>query len=83
MTKKQDVFALAEKIGATIEIETTEMSFIVRVEAPEGRHWDSEIHEIVECQNRGFSTNYTWKCVLDRMECGTEPCNNNCEWWVD
>lgn len=38
MTARQQVFALAEKIGATVQI-NLDSGFEVKVEAPQDKHW--------------------------------------------
>lgn len=89
MTPKQKVMALAKKLGATVEHEGDKKRgmFEVTVEAPPGHHWvDEQVHELV-CNRpwhvTGSPTTKVWEAILERMEDGIEPCNDNCEWWED
>jgi len=81
MTAKQEVFAMAEMIGANVEAGRDNTGFNIRVEAPKDNHWDEGVHEIVAFQFSGFKTNELWREVLERMQEGTEPCSCECEWW--
>lgn len=81
MTARQEVFAIAAEIGATIDAGREESGYSIKVEAPEGTHWDEGIHEIVAWQFSGFKTEDLWKDVLLRMQEGTDKCNCDCEWW--
>lgn len=79
-TYKQQVMSLAEFLGAVVETQKTDSSFEILVEAPEGKHWNEEVHELVCSQFSGFSTNDMWKEILERMQDGVESCHRGCEW---
>lgn len=81
MTPRQRVMKLADKLGATVEIDL-EGGFTVRVEAPTNQHWEEGVHELVAFQYSGFDTKELWSILLDRMCDGTCECDlNECEWW--
>jgi len=82
ITPKQKVMDLAEKLGATIDIDPASSDFTVTVTAPEGHHWnDEELHLLVESQFRGYTTYPLWVTLLERMQLGVETCHENCGWW--
>lgn len=85
MTAKAKTLALAQRLGAKVEAGPEGHSFVIRVEAPQGRHWiEGYVHEIVAEQHSGpWSTRPLWADVHSRMLHGTEPCNGDCEWWDD
>jgi hypothetical protein len=76
MTPRQKVFALAEKLGATIEDAGGPTWLHFNIDAPHGMTWkgDTGLHCLVAGQARGFDTRDMWRDALDRMSHGIEPC---------
>jgi hypothetical protein len=77
MTKRQDVFALAETLGATVDV-TGERRFTVTVDAPAGFQWvDGGSHQLVAQAWDAQPASVTWADLLPRMRCGLMPCDDH------
>ena len=76
MTPRQKAFALAEKLGATIEDASGPTCLHFNIDAPHAMTWkgDPGLHCLVATQERGFDTRGMWRDALDRMSDGVEPC---------
>lgn len=75
MSNKQRVYALAAKLGATVEYDMTEPH--VYVDAPAGYCWscDPGLHGIVGVPWDDETMADVWKDVLERVRFGIEKCN--------
>jgi len=76
MTNRQKVHALAKALDATIEVFEGDA---ICVSSPKGKIWGSgSVHElvapIVEPWTRKPCKAGAWADLLERMECGLEPC---------
>ena len=75
MSTKQRVYALAKKLGATIEYDTEEPH--VYADAPALFCWscDPGLHGLVGVPEDDETMADVWKDVLGRMNYGIEKCN--------
>ncbi len=80
---RQTVKRLAEKLGATVRINSEAPALDVAVEAPSGFVWScaGDIHELIGSQWEGEFAGPVWADLADRMKEGVEPCRlGACEW---
>jgi len=79
MTAKQKVLKLAKELGAEVDYYGSGVHFEVTVDAPEGFHWACDvITQIVGSIWDEDTPAMIWKDVLERMEYGLEPCDDEC-----
>lgn len=81
MATLKQVKKAAEAIGATVVDDIVGLTHECRVEAPQGFHWADGVHEFVDCCYTPWKPDY--QDLLDRMSYGVEPCDDQCEWWIE
>ena len=79
MATKKKAMKLATELGATLEVERDEIGFTVRITAPQGYHWEEEVHQIVIFSYNGFPISDSYDDALARMSGGLESCHSECE----
>ena len=80
-TYKQKVTRLATKLGATIE--SGGDPFEVTALAPEGTHWEGDVHELVSSVWDDETPVAIWKDIWERMDLELEQCNDTCTLWTE
>lgn len=74
-TTKQRALAIADQLGVTLDYGGMGTDFEITVDAPDGYHWASETHQLVESIWDDQKPADLWKSIADRMSQGLEKCD--------